>query len=409
MLDLKLFCKKLPKCEFNIRWEACIKKSMLSMLEEHRRKSGGPELTAEQRKLLWAYGEPRDMKEALRSMSVVRELILLQEDVFTITSDIVDRYHSDNVFYLEFRVKPCVSNELSPETFLRKMIQAIVVARDTRRHMTIKILIIVELENPIEVINEIIDLVMILGRTYRSRNLPDSDIIHGLEMAFSDSNKISMDQLQRIIDHIRRESQLIIVFNLAKINNNVDQLYDILLCRPDRLSNAEILSTFNKNENKIDQHILTDRLISTKLPIEFCYTANRLSYPNSKESLWRNHFYYLYSMEYPIIPTTGYSALLGCSLSDEYYHLAVNMNLKPSDLYKLSLTASFLTEETPRLSSRDLFPFMQQYDEFAKQYALETSIDWKFQILRNCHFFLSRPLTARRKHRRRRIIDLLYS
>ncbi|EJD74613.1 hypothetical protein LOAG_18094 [Loa loa] len=54
----------MPKCEFNARWEACIKKSMLlRTLEEHRRTLGEPELTVQQRKLLWAYGEPRDMKE----------------------------------------------------------------------------------------------------------------------------------------------------------------------------------------------------------------------------------------------------------------------------------------------------------------------------------------------------------
>ncbi|VDO35176.1 unnamed protein product [Onchocerca flexuosa] len=60
--------------EFNVRWEACIKKSMLLTLEEHRRSLGEPELTPEQRKLLWAYGEPRDMKEWVLIFSLTDKL-----------------------------------------------------------------------------------------------------------------------------------------------------------------------------------------------------------------------------------------------------------------------------------------------------------------------------------------------
>lgn len=47
----------------------------------------------------------------------------------------------------------------------------------------------------------------------------------------------------------------------------MNQLYNILLFHPDRLCNAEILSTLSQNENEIDQHVLTDRLLSMKLPI----------------------------------------------------------------------------------------------------------------------------------------------
>ncbi|VDK88517.1 unnamed protein product [Litomosoides sigmodontis] len=100
--------------------------------------------------------------------------------------------------------------------------------------------------------------------------------------------------------------------------------------------------------------------------------------------------------------------LLGCSLSDEYYQMARVLKLKPSDIYKLSLTASFFTEKTPRICRSHFFPFGQEYDEFAKLYALESSMEFKLEIIRNCRFFLSRPLTSRRKRRRRRIIDILY-
>ncbi|EFO21639.1 hypothetical protein LOAG_06845 [Loa loa] len=200
-----------------------------------------------------------------------------------------------------------------------------------------------------------------------------------MEMIFGDKNEVNIHELQEMIDRIRRESQLIIVFNLAKINENVSQLYDILLLRPDRLSNAEILSTLSQNQNQIDQRILTDRLLSMKLPIG-------------------------------IVIWTGYSGLLGCSLSDEYYQLAISMDLKPNDIYRLSLIASFYTEKTPRDNCRELFPFARFYDTFAKRYTLENSTDWKLQILRNCQFFLSRPLASRskRRRRRRRIIDCLY-
>lgn len=105
---------------------------------------------------------------------------------------------------------------------------------------------------------------------------------------------------------------------------------------------------------------------------------------------------------------TGYSMLLDCDLSNEYYQLARFLNLKPNDIYKLSLTASFFTEKTPRIHRTDLFPFDEQYDEFAELYKLENSIELKLTIIRNCQFFLSRPLTRKRKRRRRRIIDVLY-
>lgn len=48
------------------------------------------------------------------------------------------------------------------------------------------------------------------------------------------------------------------------MSNNVSQLYNILLLRPDRLCNAEIL---RQNQNETDQHVLADRLLSLKLPI----------------------------------------------------------------------------------------------------------------------------------------------
>ncbi|KAL3984749.1 hypothetical protein ACH3XW_35805 [Acanthocheilonema viteae] len=395
----------MPKCEFNVRWEACIRRSIQRSLEDHRRVVGKSELTTEQRKLLWAYGKPRDLKEALQSMSIVYDMVRLQEQVFMITLDIVKYYRADNVLYLEIHVNPCVNNELSPEIFLRKMIQAISFAKSAHRNMTVKILLIAELEESIERVQEVIDLVLIFGRTRRNQNLPDSDIIHGVEIVFVDSNEYDMYQLKKMIEFIRQESDLLIIFNLAKMSNNMNQLYDILSMRPDRLCNAEIL---NQNQNEIDQRIITDRLLSMKLPIEFSYTANRLSSSEDKKSIWRNFFYHLFSMKYPIILTTGYSMLLGCTLSDEYYQLATVMDLKPSDIYELSLTASFFTEKTPRIKRRNLFPFAYQYDQFAELYMLENSTEWKLQILRDCKLFLSRPLTCKRKQRRRRIIDLLY-
>ncbi|OZC12062.1 hypothetical protein X798_00581 [Onchocerca flexuosa] len=428
MFDYKTFCKRMPKCEFNVRWEACIKKSMLLTLEEHRRSLGEPELTPEQRKLLWAYGEPRDMKEALRSMSLVHDMIRLQEDVFAITKDIIDRYHADNVVYLELRVKPCESNELSPETFLRKVIQAIRSAKALYSNMIVKVLVTAELQRETEKVKRIFDLVMVLGKTRKSKNLPDSEIINGIEL-IGNLNEVDMYQLQKMIAEVQEESELIIVFNLLQINDDVNQLYDILLFNPDRISNAEMLSDVNQNQNnEIHRHAVIDRLLSTKLPIEFSYTFNRLNCPRDKKPIWPDHFRQLFSMKYPIILSatkfnellknktcisylqvlqTGYSELLGCSLSDEYYHLAISINLKPIDIFKLSLTASFLTEKTPRNGKHEFFPFTQQYDEFANWYNLENSNEWKFQILRNYQFFLSRPLTSRRKRRRRRIIDHL--
>ncbi|VBB32408.1 unnamed protein product [Acanthocheilonema viteae] len=359
----------MPKCEFNVRWEACIRRSIQRSLEDHRRVVGKSELTTEQRKLLWAYGKPRDLKEALQSMSIVYDMVRLQEQI---TLDIVKYYRADNVLYLEIHVNPCVNNELSPEIFLRKMIQAISFAKSAHRNMTVKILLIAELEESIERVQEVIDLVLIFGRTRRNQNLPDSDIIHGVEIVFVDSNEYDMYQLKKMIEFIRQESDLLIIFNLAKMSNNMNQLYDILSMRPDRLCNAEIL---NQNQNEIDQRIITDRLLSMKLPI---------------------------------VLQTGYSMLLGCTLSDEYYQLATVMDLKPSDIYELSLTASFFTEKTPRIKRRNLFPFAYQYDQFAELYMLENSTEWKLQILRDCKLFLSRPLTCKRKQRRRRIIDLLY-
>ncbi|VDK61918.1 unnamed protein product [Onchocerca ochengi] len=347
---------------------------MLPALEEHRRSLGEPELTPEQRKLLWAYGEPRDMKEALRSMSLVHDMIRLQEDVFVITRDIIDRYHADNVVYLELRVKPCESRELSPETFLRKVIQAIRSAKALYSNMIVKVLVTAELQRETEKVKRIFDLVMVLGKTRKSKNIPDSEIINGIEL-IGNLNEVDIYQLRKMIVEVREESELIIVFNLLQISDDVNQLYDILLFNPDRISNAEMLSDVNQNRNnEIHRHAVIDRLLSMKLPI---------------------------------VLQTGYSELLGRSLSDEYYHLAISMNLKPLDIFKLSLTSSFLTEKTPRNGKREFFPFAQQYDEFANWYNLENSNEWKFQILRNYQFFLSRPLTSRRKRRRRRIIDRL--
>ncbi|CAG9537951.1 unnamed protein product [Cercopithifilaria johnstoni] len=405
MLDLKLFCTKIPKCEFNVRWEACVGKSALRTLLEYRRLAGKAELTNEQRKLLWAYGHPRDMKEALQSMSIIYDLVVLQEHIFMITLDIINYYNADNVLYLELHVKPYMIDELSPEILLRKMIQAISFSKAEHGDMIIKILLIAELEESIEKVRDVIDLLLIFGKTHRNQNLPDSDIINGVEIVFVNSNENVMYQLQKIIEFIRRESDLTIVFNLAKMSYNFNLLHNILLLHPDRLCNAEILS---ESENQIDQHILIDRLLSMKLPIEFSYTVNRLSYTEDKKFIWRKYLHYLFSIQYPIILTTGYSMLLGCNLSDEYYQLATTMNLKPSDIYKLSLTTSFFTEKTPRIHRHNLFPFGQQYDEFAKLYKQENSIDFKLEILRNCQFFLSRPLNCKHKRRRRHIIDILY-
>uniref|UniRef100_A0A915PMQ2 Adenosine deaminase domain-containing protein n=1 Tax=Setaria digitata TaxID=48799 RepID=A0A915PMQ2_9BILA len=403
--------------EFNVRWEACIRKSTLRTLEENRRKLGEPELTVEQRKLLWAYGEPRNLKEALKSLSVVYSMVLLQEDVFAITADIVDRYNADNVVYLELRVKPCISKELSPETFLRKVIQAIIAAKVKYPSMTVKVLVTIELERSIENVREAIDLVMILGRTRRSKNLPDSEVINGIEIV-GDPNETDMRQVHELLNKVREESELVIVFNLAQvdihsfltgIHDGFDHLYDLLTFRPDRLSNAEILTDFRRNRNEINHRVLIDRLLSMKLPIDFSYTANRINCSKYDDCLiWRNHLCYLSSVGHPILLSTGYGELLGRSLSDEYYQLAVHMDLTPIDVFILARTASFFTEKTPRNKRCEFFPFTEQYDAFASEYGLNNSDEWKLQFLRHCQFFLSRPLTPRRKQRRRRIIDILY-
>ncbi|VDK88519.1 unnamed protein product [Litomosoides sigmodontis] len=273
MIDLKLFCKEMPKCEFNVRWEACIGRSGLRSLEEHRRVIGKPELTTEQRKLLWAYGKPRDMKDLTfdHNMADMIDLYCTEHDQDSdrlyqrvITVDIIKYFYADNVVYLELHVKPRTSKELSPELFLRKIIQAISFAKLSHDNITIKVLLIAEVEESIEKVREVIDLLLIFGKTHRNQNSPDGEIIHGVEIIFANVNDDDMRQLKKMVEYVRQESDLVIVFNLAKVCNNANLLYNILLLRPDRLCNVEILS---QNENKIDEHVLVDRLLAMKLPI----------------------------------------------------------------------------------------------------------------------------------------------
>lgn len=59
--------------------------------------------------------------------------------------------------------------------------------------------------------------VYIIGRTHRNRNLPDSKIVIGMEIVFVETTADDMYRLGRMVEYIRRESNLLLVFNLAKV------------------------------------------------------------------------------------------------------------------------------------------------------------------------------------------------
>ncbi|VDM99139.1 unnamed protein product [Thelazia callipaeda] len=197
----------MPKCEFNVRWEAAITKSVLKTIEDHRREWGERELTVNERKILWAYGTPRNYIELMKVVSLVHKLVLRQEEVFSITKDIINRYHADNVVYLEMRVIPCLSSQLTLELFVKKMIDAILERQENHIEMMIKITLTVNVCEPLQKLNE----------------FPD----------------------------------------------NADSLHEVLVSSPDRLCNAEVLNINERGGDSFYQRIFRDHLISKRIPTGF--------------------------------------------------------------------------------------------------------------------------------------------
>lgn len=396
MRDFKTFTKLLPKAEFNANWTGCIGKQMLKKFDQDRFNPNshfGPPLNNEQREIFWTYGRPTNMNIVNKLFSLINETTFTGNDVVDITVDIIKRFTEDNVFYLELRFTPRHNRLLSKEQSVRAVIAGIILSAAKYRDITVRLLLNIDRQQTVEEAKETVNIAI----KFQNMVANNCQVIRGISV--SGDPKYDARKFLPLLQKARKNS-LIVVLDLAETLEQTEELYELLQFRPDRICHLAVLHEIEQDSTY--RKICVDRLLSQKIPVEICCTSYELKLRCSQNIRpgHKSHFSYLHELEHPMLISACNPELFGSSLSNEYYCLAVELNLKAQQVFELSRMGVLYMGMPLRDERRHRIN--QRFRKFAVQQHVEDSLARWERLFQFCFFVANQSLYRRIRQRRGR-------
>ncbi|EPB74039.1 putative adenosine deaminase [Ancylostoma ceylanicum] len=249
-----------------------------------------------------------------------------REAVKTATIDVVREFAEDGVVYLELRSTPRATSEMTKRAYIEALIDGKGIDEGSREHgLVTRLLLSIDRRQSVEEAEHTVDMAA----------AEPSGLIVGIELSGNPSidGRKFLPVLQRA-----RKLGLKVSVHLAEVADQLDEVEEFLLFRPDRIGHGTYLHTQ-------DRYI--DVMLQNRIPLEICLSSNVMSMTTTTIS--DSHLRFWREKSIPFCICTDDKGLMDCDLSGEYYKASKAFDLTLNDLWDISkdaLEMSFLDENS---------------------------------------------------------------
>ncbi|EYC36590.1 hypothetical protein Y032_0879g2826 [Ancylostoma ceylanicum] len=317
----ELECRRLPKVELHAHLNGSMS---LKTIEKLYAKQMSNSLDSNQLKRQLQLQQPSNMQEVFKIFPLIQSLTTSREAVKTATIDVVREFAEDGVVYLELRSTPRATSEMTKRAYIEALIDGI--DEGSREHgLVTRLLLSIDRRQSVEEAEHTVDMAA----------AEPSGLIVGIELSGNPSidGRKFLPVLQRA-----RKLGLKVSVHLAEVADQLDEVEEFLLFRPDRIGHGTYLHTQ-------DRYI--DVMLQNRIPLEICLSSNVMSMTTTTIS--DSHLRFWREKSIPFCICTDDKGLMDCDLSGEYYKASKAFDLTLNDLWDISkdaLEMSFLDENS---------------------------------------------------------------
>ena len=347
-VELKQFCRKLPKVELHAHLNGSISMTtmewLLSRYEGSTKKEGkaveGQEVLGQTPPELWqttiAKGERRTMEECFLMFKIVHALVNDEAAVEKVARDVVLEFAEDSVVYLELRTTPRANpaTNMTKRSYIDAVLSGIGKALvESTSTIHVRLLLSIDRRQTIAEAKDTVDLAL----EYQLKTNQHQFKVIGVDLSGDPAcgNITALVPVLRLV----KEKGLKLSVHIAEIPNRIEEGRLLLSVEPDRLGHGTFLHASVGGSQD-----LVDIVMAKKIPIELCLTSNVkcrtvATYNNHHFAFWkeRNH---------PLIICTDDKGIFSTTLSEEYAIAAKTLSLTVKDLQNLSCKAVQFTFES---------------------------------------------------------------
>ncbi|KAL6736232.1 hypothetical protein Aduo_006610 [Ancylostoma duodenale] len=268
--------------------------------------------------------QPSNMEEVFKIFPLIQSLTISREAVKTATIDVIREFAEDGVVYLELRSTPRATSEMSKQEYIEALIDGVVEGSRDYGLVT-RLLLSIDRRQSVEEAEHTVEMAA----------AEPSGLIVGVELSGNPSidGRKFLPVLQRA-----RKSGLKVSVHLAEVTDQLDEVEEFLIFRPDRIGHGTYLHT---------QERYIDLMLQHRIPLEICLSSNVMSMTTATIS--DSHLRFWREKSVPLCICTDDKGLMDCDLSGEYYKASKAFNLTLDDLWDISkdaLDMSFLDEKS---------------------------------------------------------------
>ncbi|XP_063380426.1 adenosine deaminase-like protein [Cydia fagiglandana] len=331
-MDLKSFCRELPKIELHAHLGGSLSQSTMLQLKRLYADSGIPDKTnAFFDEFQIAAGDTRNLSDCFQVFSIAHSLTSTPEALALATSLTLQEFQDDGCIYIEIRSTPRETPYMTRGEYIDTIIQAI---RKSSINLTIISRLIISIDRRFtpQAAEKTTDLAIEFYKNY-------PDIVVGIEL----SGDPTAGRFQDFVPALARarEAGMKVTLHCGEICNSAEVL-EMLTWKPERIGHGTMIHPRLGGTTET-----WEALCQLKIPVEICLTSN----VNTKliASYEAHQFKECCEAMVPVIICTDDKGVFATSLSQEYQICAQTFGLDRSKLARLSLDAcKFVFDEGAR-------------------------------------------------------------
>ncbi|XP_064079990.1 adenosine deaminase-like protein [Macrobrachium nipponense] len=332
-VDLKTYCKMLPKIELHAHLNGSLSDTTILRLLQDKRSAGVVNLP-DSAEVVIKRGHNRSLEDCFTVFGILHCLTDSVSAIETITRDVLQDFVADNVRYLELRTTPkVIPGKMTKEQYIEAVLN-VMIEEMQRSNIIVRLLISVDRARGV---SDAWDTLQI-AKKYKNIN-KYKHLICGLDVSGNPNSGDLCEYLPVLQE--AKESGFKLAVHLAEIPNKTETLAILRSALIDRIGHGSYIH--HESSGSLE---MVEMVKQQNIPIEICVSSNIMS--GTVKNVADHHFKYWRKEGHPIIICTDDKGVFNTSLSEEFLICAEAFDLRTSDLNSLCLEAvnsTFLPQE----------------------------------------------------------------
>ncbi|MBN3307776.1 ADAL protein, partial [Amia calva] len=267
-------------------------------------------------------GQHRTLAECFQVFKVIHQLIVTEEDLFTVTRDVIQEFAADGVKYLELRSTPREEKQagLTKRKYVETVIAAIRQCKQEDLDIEVRFLLAIDRRNGP-------DVAMETEKMAEDFLLSSDGLVVGLDLSGDPTVSHGKDFLP-VLQKAKSDG-LKLALHLSEVPTQKEETELLLTLPPDRIGHGTFL-----HSDVGGSQALVDSVRKGNIPLELCLTSNVKG--QTVASYEKHHFPYWYRLDHPCVLCTDDKGVFSTDLSQEYQLAATTFGLSQEAVWSLS-------------------------------------------------------------------------